>query len=43
LSEAEPLDVGRDLRTVTDPVRAIALLRIDVLGWLQQLLVEAVG
>jgi len=43
LSEADPRDVGTDLRQVSDPVRAAALLRIDILGWLQQLLVEAVG
>jgi hypothetical protein len=43
LSEADPRDVGSDLRSVSDPVQAAALLRIDILGWLQQLLVEAVG
>jgi hypothetical protein len=43
LHEVDPGDVGRDLRQVEEPTKAEALLRMEVLGWVQQLLIDGGG
>jgi hypothetical protein len=40
LHQVDPGDVGRDLRAIDDPVRAEALLRMELLAWMQQILIE---
>jgi len=40
LHEVDPGDVGRDLAAVDDPEQAEALLRMEILAWVQQLLIE---
>ena len=43
LHEVDPGDLGRDLQAVDDLAHAEALLRMEVLGWVQQLLIDGGG
>jgi hypothetical protein len=43
LRGVDPSDVGRDLGLVDDPEKAEAILRMEVLAWVQQLLIDGGG
>jgi len=43
LHEVDPSDVGRDLAAVDDPEQAEAILRMEILAWVQQILIEGRG
>ena len=43
LHQVDSVDVGRDLAAIDDPGRAEALLRMEILAWVQQLLIEGGG
>lgn len=43
LHEVDPTDVGRDLAAVDDPGQAEAILRMEILAWVQQILIEGQG